>query len=321
MQEQIMNTEQLVSTVSAEKDKKVETSKKIWDMSEAVYKDKKKVEELNLDLATERNVLQKEKEKFQAKNKRLWDQSVAIHKEKTKIALLHQDIKDSILYAKNIQQAMLPTHKYIRTLLPNSFILFKPRDEVSGDFYWFTEKDDLIYFIAADCTGHGVPGALMSMICITFLNEAVNQRGIVNPNEILFDVRKNIIASLKQSEQGQKDGMDAILCCWDKKNRTLSFAAAHNPFILIRKGELIETKPDKLPVGYLTEEQKPFTHHSIQLEEDDSIFIFTDGYADQFGGPKNKKYMMRRFRELLLSINDQDVYEQKKKLDETSTIF
>jgi len=339
------------STLEAEKKKKEETSRKIWDMSEAVYREKRKVDQQIEQLRIETDKLEQEKKKFKEKNIKLWEQSIAIHKEKTKIALLHKEITDSIRYAERIQNAILPPDEQVAELLPNSFVLFKPKDIVSGDFYWLAplRGGAAVLFAACDCTGHGVPGAFMSMIGNTLINEAVVDKGISQPNEILHDVRKGIIKSLKQTEKGQKDGMDAAFCCLissptseatvrsnDRGNPThkytLQYAGANNPLFIIRKGakssEIYKEalpfkeglggaviKPDKQPIGYLTAEQKPFTHHEIQLQTGDTIYIFSDGYVDQFGGPQNKKFMIKRFRELLLSIQEKSMNEQKEILD------
>jgi len=243
----------------------------------------------------------------------------------------NKEITDSINYAQNIQQAILPSEGYFNKLLPNSFILFKPQAIVSGDFYWMTERDGKVFYCAADCTGHGVPGAFMSMMCSSLLTEAVNAKGIEKPNEIFFEVRKGIISNLKQSGETQKDGMDAVLCAWDKKSNSMEFALANNSLMIINpkrnkwpegsvefgEGWAGEIKPDKQPIGFLTGEQKPFTNHKFNLEPGDTIYIYSDGYLDQFGGPRDKKYGRKRFRELLLSIQAKSMTEQKKVLDKT----
>jgi len=241
-----------------------------------------------------------------------------IRKQKNEIEAAHKDITDSIRYAKNIQQALLPTVESLQDVLPDGFVLFQPKDIVSGDFYWMQHHNDKVYFAACDCTGHGVPGAFMSMIGSSLLDEAVVEKGITKPNEIFFEVRKGFINALKQNEEDgtQKDGMDAALIAWDKKN-TLQVAAALNPVLIIRDGEIHEFKPDRHPVGYLTGKQEAFTHHELKLEKGDTVYIFSDGYADQFGGPKDKKFMMRNFKKLLLSIQDKTMKDQKTILETT----
>ncbi|MCH8330002.1 MAG: SpoIIE family protein phosphatase, partial [Bacteroidetes bacterium] len=260
-------------------------------------------------------------------------------KQKEEIEEKNTEIMDSINYAKKIQQAILPLEEERKELLDDSFVLFKPKDVVSGDFYWMAEKNGDVLITAADCTGHGVPGAFMSMINSALLNEAVNDHNITHPNEVLYDVRKGIVTSLKQTgEAGEsKDGMDAALIKVDKKNNKLSFAGAHNPLWLIRttsdpvidldgtqyepilevdKYKLYEIKADKQPVGFYTAEMTPFTHHEIDIKPNDMIYLFTDGYADQFGGPKGKKFMSKRFKELLMEIQDKSLEEQHDILDE-----
>jgi len=245
-------------------------------------------------------------------------QKKVIQEQKEMVEEQKKDITDSIRYAENIQRALLPTIESINTVLPDSFVLFKPKDIVSGDFYWMQHHKDKVYFAACDCTGHGVPGAFMSMIGSSLLDEAVIEKGITKPNEIFFEVRKGFINALKQSGASgqQKDGMDAVLCSWDQHGN-LEYALAYNPLLLFRNGELIETKPDKQPVGFHTMEQKPFTDHTLKLDKGDTVYIFSDGYPDQFGGPKNKKFMMKNFKKLLLSIQDKTMNEQKTILEDT----
>jgi serine phosphatase RsbU (regulator of sigma subunit) len=243
-------------------------------------------------------------------------QKQIVEEQKELVEEQKKDLTDSIHYAENIQQSLLPTIDDLKEVLPDGFVLFQPKDIVSGDFYWLQHHKEKVYFAACDCTGHGVPGAFMSMIGSSLLDEAVVEKGITQPNEIFFDVRKGFIDALKQTGDTQKDGMDATLIAWDKKN-TLQAAAALNPVLLIRNGEIRELKPDRQPVGYLTGKQKPFTHHELKLERGDTVYIFSDGYSDQFGGPKDKKFMMKNFKKLLLSIQDKTMNEQKTILEAT----
>ena len=244
-------------------------------------------------------------------------QKTIIEQQKELVEEQKKDITDSIQYAENIQRALLPDAKQL-SLIPDGFVLFQPKDIVSGDFYWMQHHNNVVYLAACDCTGHGVPGAFMSMIGSSQLDEAVIEKGLRKPNEIFYEVRKGFINALKQTgEKGQqKDGMDATLIAWDKNNK-LQFSVANNPLFFIRNGELLETKPDKQPVGFYTGEQKPFTHHELTLEKGDTVYIFSDGYHDQFGGPKDKKFMIKNFKKLLLSIHDKSMNEQKTILEET----
>jgi serine phosphatase RsbU (regulator of sigma subunit) len=204
------------------------------------------------------------------------------------------------------------------------FILYKPKDIVSGDFYFAlahkqeNESSEKFYMCTADCTGHGVPGALMSMLGISNLNESIIEKKLSKPNEILDSVRKGIIDSLNAegSLVESKDGMDCVLCVYDFQNMTLEFAAANNPLWLLRNGEIIEFKPDKFPVGKYGDELKPFTLQKTDLQKGDIIYTFTDGFADQFGGPKGKKFKYKQLQDLLLSIHTLPMTQQKEKLNE-----
>jgi len=239
-----------------------------------------------------------------------------IHKAKKIIEEKNKEITDSINYAKNIQSSILPREEEFNRLLPENFILYKPKDIVSGDFYWLAEKENKIYFAACDSTGHGVPGAFMSMLNSRLLNEAVNEKQIEKPNEIFNYVRKNIISSLKSTSKigEQKDGMDSALCVLDKSQNTLEFACAHNPLYLIRNNELIEHKADRMPIAY-SEILKDFSLKKIELQKNDLIYIFSDGYEDQIGGEKEKKFKSKNLKELLLSINQKPMPEQKEILN------
>ena len=206
----------------------------------------------------------------------------------------------------------------------NFFILYKPKDIVSGDFYYAQSHkpagspNEIFYLCTADCTGHGVPGALMSMVGISRLNESIIEKNIIHPNEILDNMRKGIIASLNPegSEEESKDGMDCVLCAYDFKNMTMEFAAANNPLWLVRDKKIIEYKPDKMPVGKYHDETKPFTLQKIDLQKGDVIYTFTDGFADQFGGAKGKKFKYKQLGEFLLANVDDPMEKQKQKLQD-----
>lgn len=229
-----------------------------------------------------------------------------------------KSITDSILYAKKIQQSLLPPVNLMKGILPEHFILFKPRDIVSGDFYWITEKKSKIYLTAADCTGHGVPGALMSMLGISFLNEIINKYEEIVADEILYLLRENIISSLKQTGQKgeSRDGMDMSLIVIDKIQNKLSYAGANNPLYFFRNGELTEIRGDLMPIG-IDDKLSPFTNHVLEIQKGDTFYIFSDGFSDQFGGPMNKKFMYPRFKKLLGKIQPESMLEQSKILDET----
>ena len=241
-------------------------------------------------------------------NNKIISEQKAIVEEKNK------DITDSINYAQKIQEAILPPKELKKEMFPEGFVLFKPRDIVSGDFYWFANKNGKRIIAAVDCTGHGVPGAFMSMIGNTFLTEIVEGRGITSPAEILSEMRFQVIKALKQSgeQSDSKDGMDMALLCFDENNNSVEFAGANNTLWLIRNGECIAYKPDKRPVGYYRGEGLPFTNHSIVCKPGDTFYIFTDGYADQFGGSEGKKLKYKPFKEILLSIQDKSMEEQEQ---------
>lgn len=223
------------------------------------------------------------------------------------------EILDSINYAKRIQNAILPAKKSIDSHLPNSFVLYKPKDIVAGDFYWLEHKNGIVLFAAADCTGHGVPGAMVSVVCNNGLNRSVREHGLTKPGEILDKTRDIILEEFEKSEEDVKDGMDIALCTIN--GSTLQYAGANNPLWIIRNGELIETKPDKQPIGKF-DKQTPYTTHQFELQKEDTIYIFSDGYVDQFGGVKGKKFKAKALKEMLLSIQQHPMNKQHDILEE-----
>ncbi|MFT5802499.1 MAG: serine phosphatase RsbU (regulator of sigma subunit), partial [Nonlabens sp.] len=223
------------------------------------------------------------------------------------------EITDSIVYAKRIQSAILPPAKMVKEYLPDSFILYKPKDVVAGDFYWLEQQDGKILFAAADCTGHGVPGAMVSVICNNGLNRSVREYGLTDPGEILDKTKEVVIQEFEKSEEEVRDGMDIAICVLE--GNTLKYAGANNPLWIIRNGEILETKADKQPIGKYAE-LEPFTTRTIALLKGDIIYVFSDGYVDQFGGDKGKKFKPSNFRKLLLSFQDQTMEDQKSLLDE-----
>jgi serine phosphatase RsbU (regulator of sigma subunit) len=229
--------------------------------------------------------------------------NLIIESQKMLVEEKNKDITDSINYAKRIQEAILPTQELKNKLFPSSFVLFEPRDIVSGDFFWFAEKKGKKIIAAADCTGHGVPGAFMSMIGTAFLNEIVNSKDITTPSKILDNLRERIIVSLKQQgmEGENRDGMDIGLLSFDENNRTVEFAGANNPLWIIRNGVLEEIKGNKQPIGFHEGVSQPFIQHSIPLNKGDTLFLLTDGFADQFGGPNGKKFKYKQLQHFLIA--------------------
>jgi serine phosphatase RsbU (regulator of sigma subunit)/Tfp pilus assembly protein PilF len=241
--------------------------------------------------------------------------------EKKNILITEQkkEITASIEYARKIQNAILTPGDFIASLLPERFILFRPRDIVSGDFYWLTKKKDKIICVVADCTGHGVPGAFMSMLGITLLNEIVSKNVDFSANEILDELRILLIKSLRQTgREGEiLDGIDIILLILDLEQQTVEFAGAHNSFFLLRDGEINEYKADPMPIGYQATIHLPFRKQLIQLNKGDVLYASTDGFVDQFGGPKGKRFMLKNFKTLLREIYNKSMDEQKELLNET----
>ncbi len=283
--------------------------------------------------------------------------NLLINIQKQQVEEKNKEVTASIYYAKRIQAAILPPNRIIKENLPQSFILYLPKDIVAGDFYWMEQKDDKILFAAADCTGHGVPGAMVSVICNNGLNRSVREHGITEPGKILDKAREIVIAEFEKSDEDVKDGMDIALCSLEFRVQSLElpestqnsnfetqnskletvallqYAGANNPLWIIRpilnnlqlptstelanstklNFELIEIKPNKQPIGKVDNPQ-PFTTHTIELQKGDSIYVFSDGYTDQFGGEKGKKFKAQFFKELLLSIQNNTMEEQKNSL-------
>jgi serine phosphatase RsbU (regulator of sigma subunit) len=248
----------------------------------------------------------------------LEEKNALIEHQKEIVEEKNKDITDSIHYAQRIQRAILPSADYQRNILPSSFTLFKPKDIVSGDFYWIEKWGSKIIVAVIDCTGHGVPGAFMTFVAYSLLNEAVLEHGIDDPAAILNEMRRNLNKMLRQKNDSEalKDGMDISICALDLKAMTLEYSGAYNPLWLVRKNQINETKADKQPIGvFLDSEPKPFTKHTIPVEQGDMFYLFTDGYADQFGGEKGKKFKYKSLQQLLVSINEKPVEEQRSILD------
>ncbi len=230
-----------------------------------------------------------------------------------------KEIMDSLRYAGLIQQALLPTSQFLNKLLKDYFVLFMPQAVVSGDFFWATHKNKKAYIVTADCTGHGIPGALMSILGISFLNEVVKTDSSGMANRILNKLREKIMEALHQTGDfnESKDGMDLSMCIIDQENSGLQFSGANNPLYIIRSNELIEIKGDKMPIGINAVFEKPFTNKHIEIRNNDRFYLFSDGFPDQFGGPKNKKFKYRPFKQLLLDIHKSNMNDQHSILKET----
>ena len=229
----------------------------------------------------------------------------------------NQSITESINYAKRIQDAALPRVEEIKESIPDSFIYFKPRDIVSGDFYWFVREGKKIIVTAADCTGHGVPGAFMSLIGNDLLNEIVTARGVIESDKILNELHDSVRKALRQEENRSRDGMDLALCVIDTETKTLQFSGAKNPLVYFKNGEMTVIKGDKYPIGGVQfQVDRHYTRHEVDLSEPIMLYLFSDGYQDQFGGEKSEKFMSKNFKLLLKEIHEKPVEEQKQILDD-----
>lgn len=265
-------------------------------------------------------------------NSLLSEKNTLVQEQKAIVDEKNASISDSITYAKRLQSAILPTASEVNKYLPNSFLMYKPKDIVSGDFHWFEVKKDIVFIAAADCTGHGVPGALVSVVCSNALNRVVNEFGLSKPAEILNKTRELVIETFERSEENVVDGMDISLCAVNLKSKIISFSGANNPLWIVRNsvilennsfdsvhtGEnatLLELKGDKQPVGVYIN-QKSFTQKEISIEEGDTIYIFTDGFPDQFGGEKGKKFKYKPFKNALLEMSNKSMDEQNNKLED-----
>jgi serine phosphatase RsbU (regulator of sigma subunit)/ligand-binding sensor domain-containing protein len=269
-------------------------------------------------------------------NRVIHNQTSELRKQKSQIENKNKEITDSIFYARRIQDAIMPSREFIQRAFQQSFIFFKPKDIVSGDFYWATQRDDFRMIAAVDCTGHGVPGAFMSLLGNENLNEIVNEKDITRPDAVLTQLRDNIIRDLKQNEAGSdsKDGMDIALLRWNPSTYMLDFAGANNPLYIIRASnaeplsghrpiltaygyDLYEIKGNKFPVGvFLTKDLPPFTLHTLTLIPGDALYIFSDGYADQFGGLEGKKFKYNQLKNVLLGLQSEPMNRQVQKLEE-----
>ncbi|MFH2141722.1 MAG: 7TM diverse intracellular signaling domain-containing protein [Bacteroidota bacterium] len=290
-----------------------------------------KVKERTIEISQQKEEIETQRDEIEA-------QRDMVIRQKDQIEEIHEELTSSIRYAKRIQSAVLPSSDQMAEILGDHFVFFAPRDIVSGDFYWATKLKKWIIFCVADCTGHGVPGAFMSMLGITFLNEIVRKEEITNAADVLNQLRKSVVASLKQQGRSmeQKDGMDISFCVIDTKTNILQFAGANNQIYLVRRQQsevavgsemhnlqtttadyrLIEIKGDKMPIA-IHERMTPFTLHEHELEKEDSLYLVTDGFSDQFGGTEKKKYSRKSLKNLILKHCDKPMFVQKQIFSKT----
>jgi serine phosphatase RsbU (regulator of sigma subunit) len=321
------------------KKQKIEIQQKNVDLeqkTEEILAQKEFLEIANIEIQQKNTDLQQKSEEIMSQNEQIMKQSAVIEKK-------NEAITSSINYASRIQTAVLPPLDFLTTCLGNNFfVIYKPRDIVSGDFYWIKKIDHFLFLAAADCTGHGVPGAFMSMLGISFLNEIVNSnyghyetaiennepekaKEFLHANLVLNKLRDHVKESLWQRgiDNEAKDGMDIAFCTIDTENMTMQFSGANNPLLITRKTpdqdayEIIELKPDKMPIGIYVDEKESFENSEVQLQENDTIYMFSDGYEDQFGGEKGRKFLIKNLKTLLLSVQGKPMKKQEEILLET----
>jgi serine phosphatase RsbU (regulator of sigma subunit) len=261
------------------------------------------------ELAETERILER---KVEERTEEVVQQRDEMERQRLKLEELYKDVTDSIRYAKRLQYSILPPQEVIRKVCPESFVLFKPKDIVSGDFYWFYETEGKSLVSAVDCTGHGVPGAFMSLVGANGLNAAVKEHRKTEPGLILNELNKFVSESLNKASEDNtvRDGMDLSFCTIDYKTMELEYAGANNPLYLIRDNEFIIVKADKFAIGSFDPDSHVYTTHKVKIQKGDLIYLFTDGYADQFGGARGKKFLYKHFRDTLLEVHKKSMPEQ-----------
>lgn len=269
----------------------------------------KKLKEQNIEILQQKEEIVTQRDEIEA-------QRDLVTKQKNEIEIIHEEVTSSIRYAHLIQDALLPSKEQLQECFSEYFLLFIPRDIVSGDFFWSTKIKNHTIFCVADCTGHGVPGGFMSMLGISFLNEIIRKDEIIHPAEILNQLREHMISSLKQKGDisGQKDGLDIALCVINNDTLEMKFSGAYNPCYVVRQNELIEIKGDRMPIAFY-QRMDSFSQKEFQLKKGDYIYLFSDGFIDQFGGDSRKKFMTNKFKNTLLGICTLKATDQQKELE------
>ncbi len=327
-------------TLEYQKGELLQKHEEILAYNEEINQQNEEILAINEELGRQKEEMAAKNKEIALKNEAMTTINDALDQQKTELRKKTNNVRSSINYAKRIQRAILPRLSWIQEHFPESFVFFKPRDIVSGDFYWFSvvkleenmevttsfrppPPPEKIIISAIDCTGHGVPGAFMSMVGNQLLHEIVNTNHTTSPEEILRQLHLKIRFSLNQEETENNDGMDMAICVIDKQARTLEFAGAKNPLIYIQDNDLVEIKGDKMPIGgkkrsrsKKTQERK-YTKHVLPLDKPTWFYIFTDGFQDQFGGKNDRKFMKKRFKELLLKIKDRPPNVQHNMLSQT----
>jgi len=259
-------------------------------------------------------IISEQNNQLTEQNRKITDQNSQITEQKKEIEDKNKDLTDSINYAQKIQEAMMSDGQKLTELFDDAFILLQPKDIVSGDFYWLGYEGKRVIIGAIDCTGHGVPGAFMSMLGDSYLNHVVHVEKITDPAIILENLNKQIKKALNQEETNNQDGMDMSLCSVDLEKRVVEWAGAKNPLVFIKNGEIVKIKADSRPIGGHAYGEIPFTKHTVEIDSDTSFYMFSDGYQDQFGGPKNKKFMVKKMQKYFLEIHKKPMHEQKELL-------
>lgn len=280
-----------------------------------IYKSYKRKVRSNRQLAQQKQEIENQRDEIEA-------QRNTATRQRDQIARQNRIITESIEYASRIQSAVLPQEKTIGKIFSDYFIFYRPKNIVSGDFYWINQIDSKVVIVAADCTGHGVPGAFMSMLGVAFLNEIINQKRVLDPGKILNQLRRNLIDALHQTvkKRGSRDGMDMALAIIDTQTDTLHFSGAYNPIYIIRGDELIDLKANRMPIGvHSVYQETPFTVKQEKLQPNDRLYFFTDGFTDQFGGEKGTKFGRKQFKQILLDSEHQSMEKQKQTLDHSLT--
>lgn len=239
--------------------------------------------------------------------------------QRSELQVRNKDLTDSLNYARRIQAALLPAEHHIRRIFQDYFIYYRPKHIVSGDFYWFSERDDKYFIAAADCTGHGVPGALMSMIGLELIQKIINELKVDDSDQVLLTMNRELESAFFKEESGKaiiRDGIEMSICIIDRKTKVMEFSGAFLPVYIVRDDKLFEIKGDKKNVVQ-SFAMVSFNRSTFTLEDGDLLYLFSDGYADQFGGPENKKFMYRRLRHILLTISKYPLADQQRILDET----
>jgi len=266
------------------------------------------------DLASYRNEMET---KVAEQTREIRIQKDQVEQQRERVTALYTDLQASIRYAQRLQESVLPSDEYIHQLFPDSFIFFRPKATVSGDFYWFRQQGGKKIFAAADCTGHGVPGAFMSLVGHNVLNQVT--KVFTKPSQILNNLNRMASEVMRNRAEGDtiRDGMDVALCTLDPETLVMEFSGAHNPIYLVRDGEMTKVASDPHSIGSFVHGEREFSNQVLQLQKGDCLYLFSDGYSDQFGGPSGKKFMRRQFRTTIMNIQHLPMAEQKWRLSET----